>query len=879
RKRAARKDEDEGKVRKGIGQLRTEMEAEKARTLGQYLSQLSPTQRRIRGPERWTGRGMYEEEFEHIWKAQARHHATVLTPELKKELHDAIFFQRRPRFDRNTIGECELERGERRAPKYLLTSQRFRLLQTVNNLRLLPPGEAERELTPCDREKVLSKLELQDELTFKQIRELLKLPDDYIFKSEAERENRVIGNRTSAAFYKAFGERWLKMSPAEREHAVEYLHSFQRAEKLADSAKQKWSLDDKSAEKLSEISLEPDYFNLSRKALEKLLPLLEQGLSFMEAREKAYHGYFKQSEPLPKLPALALEETQRRIGVIRNPAVQRSLTELRKVVNTILRTHGLPSHIHLELARELKKPKKVREAIGRRNDENQARRKKAIQKIKEITGDPYPSRDDIRRVQLLDECRCGCVYCGNPISCKNFLGEESQVDVDHIIPFSRSLDDSYVNLVLCHAACNRAKGDRTPFEAFSGDADNYERIRDRVGTFTGDRRSVAEKVRRFRMNDEELKEFLANFQQRQLNDTAYASQRAQGYLGLLYGGVLDAQSRRRVQASSGQATARFRSLWKLYTILGDGPSENGGRLPKDRTDHRHHAVDAVVIALTNAAMIKRLSDAAQRAPAEHRRLFARLDQPWNGFLEDVRAEIDRIVPSHRVSHKISGALHEETIFSAPKSDGKARVRKPLAKLTKGEIEEIADETVKRLVLTKLKELGKSEPERVFSIQENLPRFPSSGVIIKNARIIKAERPILVGRGPSERYVASGDNHHVEIYAELDRDEREIAWDGKVVSTYNAYRRLRSGEPIIQRDHGASTTFKFSLAKGDTIGLREDGQEHLYVVKKIGPQISLIRINDARKITTYFNPRINGLFHRGMRKLAISPLGEVSEAHD
>ena len=163
RKRAARKDEDEGKVRKALASSALKWRQRKLARSGNTSRSFPRHNGAFAGRNAGRARGMYEEEFEHIWKAQARHHATVLTPELKKELHDAIFFQRRPRFDRkNTIGECELERGERRAPKYLLTSQRFRLLQTVNNLRLLPPGEAERELTPCDREKVLSKLELQE---------------------------------------------------------------------------------------------------------------------------------------------------------------------------------------------------------------------------------------------------------------------------------------------------------------------------------------------------------------------------------------------------------------------------------------------------------------------------------------------------------------------------------------------------------------------------------------------------------------------------------------------------------------------------------------------------------------------------------------------
>src|SRR5208337_2357635 len=149
---------------------------------------------------------------------------------------------------------------------------------------------------------------------------------------------------------------------------------------------------------------------------------------------------------------------------------------------------------------------------------------------------------------------------------------------------------------------------------------------------------------------------------------------------LLYGGLADAEHEQRVQATSGQTTAYFRNLWKLNSVLNDGPSRDGGRVAKSRGDHRHHAVDAAVIGLTDAGMVKRLSDAAQCAPLAGRKRFAALEGPWPNFVDSVRQEIDKIVVSHRVAKKVSGALHKETVYSSPKPDGGVRVRKPLAAL-------------------------------------------------------------------------------------------------------------------------------------------------------------------------------------------------------
>jgi len=891
RLRPAKKNDDEGVVKQGIHDLRTRMQAADARALGEYFARMSPALRpfeeHIRGRDRWTARDMYKEEFEKIWEAQAPHHPNLLTPERKKALHNAIFYQRPLWFDENTIGGCELEPGCRRAPAYLLLSQRFRLLQTVNNIRVIPPGETERPLTPEDRQKLIDELELKGDLTYAKIRKLLGLTKDYTLNLERAKNESIKGNRTNADFYAVFGERWLRMTPEERDQVVEYVHAFQKPDKLRESAQKRWGLSEEAAEKLSEITLETDYMNLSRQAMAKLLPLLESGITFAEARRQLYPEKFEAVQPAALLPMVkeALPE-------VRNPAVMRSLTELRKLVNAIIRRYGKPREMRIELARELRKSKKQRDTLTKKNRENEAARKQAAKRIEEITGDANPSRDDIRRVLLLDECGCHCVYCGEPISGTNFLGKESQIDIDHIIPFSRSLDDSFTNLVLCHSHCNRLKGNQTPYEAFAGDPERYERILDRVRKFSGDRRTAAEKLRRFKLNDEELSRFLEDFRNRQLNDTAYAARLAASYLGLLYGGMADAEGNRRVYATSGQATSYLRSLWKLNSILGDGATSNGGRRAKERTDHRHHAVDAVVIGLTDAGMMKRLSDAAQRAPLEGRRRFAGLEAPWLNFVDAVRQQIEQIVVSHRVSKKVSGALHEETIYSPPFPDQKVRVRKWLKDLTKSEVEDIADPVVKKLVLEKL---GDGDPKKVFASEANLPCFETRDgrrIPIRRTRVVKATPVFTLGEGRTARHVTSESNHHIEIYAAVDEHGNESRWDGEVVSLYEAYQRKKEGKPIVQRDHGPLVKFKFSLAPGEVIECDgEQGQRRLLVVRSVTQLsagqivIGLAPVNDARKKSDMQKSRDwvwkvpNTLRECHARKVSVSPVGEVAEAHD
>lgn len=78
-----------------------------------------------------------------------------------------------------------------------------------------------------------------------------------------------------------------------------------------------------------------------------------------------------------------------------------------------------------------------------------------------------------------------------------------------------------------------------------------------------------------------------------------------------------------VEVSKGEATATLRHIWGLNSVLsGNALTE------KERKDHRHHAIDAIVIALTSRALFQRLSRlSTQSGRALGERGFG-LDDPW-----------------------------------------------------------------------------------------------------------------------------------------------------------------------------------------------------------------------------------------------------------
>ena len=651
----------------------------------------------------------------------------------------------------------------------------------------------------------------------------------------------------------------------------------------------------------------------------RLLPLLETGSPYAEARHRLYPEQFKAAEELPFLPPLEIASDKRKIArwiednhlgeatskppdalaQIRNPAVTRSLTELRKVVNGILRLYGKPAQIRIELARDIKAPKKARQATAERNQENQKAREKMKGKILEQTGLGNPSREDIRRALLHEECGGICPYTGKPIDFRHLFGSESQFDIEHIIPYDRCFDNSFANLTLCHHHENRhVKGRQTPWEAYHSDEGHYLEIIDRVQRFHSP--SAREKLRRFKMTKTDAQEFVTDFVDRQLNDTRYASRLAAKYLAMLFGGLSDDEHTRRVRVSSGGVTYKIRRAWGLNGILNDGPTTGGGAVPKTRNDHRHHAVDAVAIALSSDSAIQQLSRAAQQARERGQRKLS-LEAPWPDFVDSVRTEIGRIIVSHRPKRKVSGALHEEKLYSkllplpdSPKGQKKApRIRKRLEDLTKTELKDIADPTVRDMVQKKLAQLGGNSKK--FNERENLPFFKTADgreIPIKSVRVVKRSKPFSLGKGASQRNVISESNHHLEIFADLNEHGEEVGWDGIVVRLEEAYKRVRTKVPVVQRDFGAKRQFKFSLAAGDVVECDDEyGGRRLLVVRgtsieggKTG-RVGLVPINDARQkeeivaSNDYFRFPLAKLRKLHIRKVSVSPLGELGTAND
>jgi CRISPR-associated endonuclease Csn1 len=884
-------------VEAGIKDLLEEIHRVGARTLGEYLASLDPHRDKVRG--RWTDRRMYEDEFAAIWTKQASHLGELFSEELRREIRHLLFDQMPIKKQSHLIGNCALEPGERRAAWATLEAQEFQLLRAINELEGFLPGQSSG--SPLDaeqRQKIWNLMENSAEVTFKTIRNKLGLSARTTFNLQRKGETKLKGNLTSEHMAAVFAERWRGMSDENKVRVVEDWRTIEQEESLVRRAIGHWKLDEASAQRLAAKSPPGGYCLLSRKAIRKLLPLMKAGMRYKDAEKSIYGERFNGSRVYDRVPPV-----REALKTLRNPAIERALTELRKVVNALIGEFGTPDEICIELAGDLKKPRPQRAKSHGRSRDRESERDQIRKRIATEFGEGFcPSRADIEKALLYEECGGECPFTGMRYPFSSLFGENSPWQVQHIIPFDRFPDDSFQNKTLCSTRESDNRANCAPFETYS-DSQQYEAICNRVRNW---KKSNIGKLRRFEIKtSKELESYCS----RQLNDNYYATRLACELLGSLYCGR-DTPNyedpREAVFPSSGVITATLRKAWGLEAILrrttaSAYPLNKGTPL----ADHRHHAIDAIAIALSRPRSIAALTrvDAEDACRPPNVRTAPRLQDPWQDFVASIRPHFERMLVSHRPEHRLSGAIHDETNYGRPhEEDGRqiVHIRKPVPGLSSTDLENIVDPTIREAVRAKAAELGgdlrKWIPDEKAGDWPLLFTRTGKSIPIKRVRIKKTLDVEAIAQGPRIRHVALSNNHHVAVFAALDESGNERRWKSEIVSLYEAMNRNRQNQPVIRSRLPTipGSVFKFSLMWGDLLLLHKDCDHDKRIcepsywrVRSIWEQrtLALVRIHDARRMKEIraakdwllLSP--DALCKLEAVKVVIDPLGRIRPARD
>lgn len=266
----------------------------------------------------------------------------------------------------------------------------------------------------------------------------------------------------------------------------------------------------------------------------------------------------KRENLLPEIP---------KVENLRNPIVQQGLNETRRLVNFLLRKYrkiyGSDFHfdrINVEMGRDLRNNKEGRREMSFRISENEKKNDEARDRLAEYG--LQPSRDNVQKYLMFREIeeRAGkaqCPYTGKTISVADLLGRDNAIQIEHIIPFSVSLDDSFGNKTLCEANFNREKSEKTPYQFYKENpspelwgVSSWEAVEERAFRLLPYR-----KAKKFTAKREFEK---SDFIQRQLNDSRYIAKKSVELLSNICHDV---------RVMPGQLTAELRHLWGLNNIL------------------------------------------------------------------------------------------------------------------------------------------------------------------------------------------------------------------------------------------------------------------------------------------------------------------------
>lgn len=872
-----KKDNDGSALKVAISKLREVMRQENCRSVGEWLHKRDAGGEMVRARYRQTkvtkddgktridksydlyiDRAMIEGEFDALWAKQAQLNPALFTNNARDDLKDVLLHQRPLKPVKP--GRCTLLPEEERAPLALPSTQRFRIYQEVNNLRILREGLKEEPLTLKQRDYLITALEGHSKRSFTQIKKLLSIGGAVQFNFEDPKRQELKGNTTSAILSRSdhFGDAWFGFSEAKQDAIVLQLVKMENEATLVRWLQAETGIDESRADAIANAGLPEGYGSLSALALARILPELRSDVVTYDKAVLAagfdHHSNISPAatgEILPALPyyGMALQRhvgfgtgkpedsDEKRYGKIANPTVHIGLNQVRLVVNALIKRYGHPSEVIVELARDLKQSKDQRDDESKRQADNQrrnARMRTDIANVLSISPERVRTAD-IQKIILWEELSFDpadrrCPYSGIQISASMLLSE--QVEIEHILPFSETLDDSLNNKTVAMRQANRIKGNRTPWQArddFAAQSWNYAGILNRAEQMP--------KGKRYRFAEDGLQHWLkddAGFLARALNDTRHLSKVAREYLSLV--------CPQNTRVIPGRMTAMLRAKFGLNDVLG----LNG---EKNRNDHRHHAVDACVIAVTDQGLLQRFARASASAREQKlNRLVENMPLPWESYRDHVQRAIERIWVSHKPDHGHEGAMHNDTAYCLL---GNGRVS--VHKMVEGKRERIED-NLKVIEFTSSKSV-----ERHGLLPNGQPR-------------------------PYKGY--KGDSNYC---MEIVRNEKG-KWEGEVISTFEAYQLVRrhgvarlrhprlsvSGRPLAMR-----------LILDDAVRLEVDGQLRTMRVATLSSN-GQVFMSDAQEANVdarnrdrndqfSYISKMAGSFQKAKaRRVTVSPIGELKD---
>lgn len=860
---------------------------ERQMTIGQYLYEGLKADPAFRCKERIYPRDAYVEEYDAIMARQRTFHPDLLTEAVISRIRDYIIFHQRPlKSCKHLVARCELERhevqingrtrncGPKVAPRSSPLFQVCKIWESINNLNIRNKRNELLPISPEQKQAIFDFMNTHEKLKANDLKSLLGIKSREWLVGKATGTG-LQGNTTYCTIAKALADHpdrdeLLRFdlhatdgrhadaqtgevaktidASFEREPLYELWHTLYSVSDISELRRvlrDRFGIEEeKTLEALSRIDLvKSGYGNKSARAIRRILPYLQQGMQYHEAKCAA--GYDDAPLTKERNEARQLADSLQPVlkEELRQPVVEKILNQLVNLVNALMAEHGRFDEIRIELARELKQSRQEREETHRAIGQTTKKNEEIAERIREeyhLT----PTRSRIQKYRMWEESDHTCVYCGQPVQATDFLSG-AEVEVEHIIPRSILFDDSFSNKVCACRQCNREKGNSTAFDFMKGKGPaEFEAYTERIAAWAEKKRISETKRRKLMMPASELPD---DFIERQLRESQYIAKKAKEMLQSVC---------RNVHATSGSITDFIRHIWGWDDVLHELNFEryrdagltksverrNGKETARaeriagwsKRLDHRHHAIDALAIACTKQGYIQRInnlnslkeisflpySDTGQGAATRQRlsRLERYIGMQPHFSTAEVAAAVEGIVVSFKSGKRAAstgkryvyrggkrtcvqegvliprGALSEATVYGRIRSSESGKeeyvVKYKLNAISLKDVGYVVDKRIRETLRERLERHG-GKPEKAFAE----PVLDHQGREIRSVRCYTGLNATVPLRYDEHKrpiaFVKPANNHHVAIYEDREGKLRE-----HVVTFWHAVERKKYGLPVI-----------------------------------------------------------------------------------
>ncbi len=854
-------------------------------TVGQFIYNNLKADCAFRCKERVYPRDAYVEEYDAIMARQKRFYPELLTEETISHIRNYIIFHQRPlKSCKHLVARCQLESVDesgnprKYAPKVApRTSPLFqvcKIWEAINNIRVKNKVDDELHITLEQKRAIFDLMNTHEKLKATDLKNLLGIKSkDWLFSKAVGAG--LQGNTTYCAIAKALEgcakqEELLKFELRIKDGVIvdtetgelskvvdesceqeplyklwHALYSISDIDELRSVLRKSFHIEEASViEELCKIDfVKAGYSNKSSRAIRKILPYLQNGIQYREAKYRA--GY--NDTTLTKAQNEARELAERLMpiqkGELRQPVVEKILNQLVNLVNALMTEYGRFDEIRVELARELKQNQEERESATKAMNANQRANEVIAKRIQDEYG-LTPTRSRIQKYKMWEESDQLCMYCGATVNVKELL-LGSGVEVEHIIPRSIQFNDSFSNKVCACSKCNKEKNNRLAYEYMESKGEELlSAYIERVNDFAERKKISNTKRKNLLMKSADLPK---DFIDRQLRESQYIAKKAKEMLLSIC---------HNVYATSGSITDFIRHIWgwdevlhslnfKRYQSVGlteiverdvDGEKIKVERI-KDwskRMDHRHHAIDALTIACTKQGYIQRINnlsslkevsfnsmDSEEQGVATQQRLTKLqryiLMQPHFSTAEVAKA-VEQIAVSFKGGKRAAsigkryiykgkkricvqagiiiprGALSEESVYGRIHSiaTGKEEIviKYKIGTIDLKKAKDIVDRRIRDIVTERLTQYD-GKPEKAFAE----PLLDHQGREIRSVRCytgLNSTVPIRYNeQGDAISFVKPGNNHHVAIYVDEKGD-----WQEHIATFWHAVERKKYGVPTI-----------------------------------------------------------------------------------